>query len=113
MAASRKGWQQLSPGYRNRLTKAGITKRQYESGASLSRARGHAATPEHGLKDAIRNFGKYRKYITKRTRTGPTARPPEEIARDINEILDSAYNNIHARLGDYHKYKPANVRANV
>lgn len=113
MARSRKGWQQLSPGYRNRLTKAGITKSQYESGASLAKARGHSETPEHGLREAVRNPRKYRKYINKRTRSGPTARPPEDIAREINEILDMAYTNIHQRLGDYHKYRDRNVRANV
>jgi hypothetical protein len=113
MAASRKGWQQLSPGYRNRLIKAGITPKQYRSGASLSKARGHAETPEHGITEAIRNPRKYRKYITRRTKTGPGGRPPEDVAREINDILDAAYKNIKSRLGDYHKYKDANVRSNV
>jgi hypothetical protein len=113
MARSRKGWQQLSPGYRTRLQKNGITKSQYESGASIAKARGHQATPEHGIREAIRNPRKYRKYINKRTVSGPTARPPEDIAREINEILDAAYENIHRRLHEYHKYRDRNVRANV
>ena len=40
-------WESLSGPYRKRLEKAGITRRDYESGASLQRARGHAETPEH------------------------------------------------------------------
>lgn len=43
---ARKGWNALSPGYRERLKKAGITKRQYEKGESIQAARGHAQTPE-------------------------------------------------------------------
>lgn len=118
MARSRKGWQQLSPSYRARLQKAGITKSQYESGVSLSKARGHGQTPEHGIREAIRNPRKYQKYIAKRTGygggpSGGTARPPEEVAREINAILDAAYENIHSRLKDYHKYRDRNVRANV
>jgi hypothetical protein len=113
MAANRKGWSQLSPGYRSRLTKNGITKAQYDAGASLAKARGHSQTPEHGIKEAIRHPAKYRKYINKRTRSGPTAKSPEDIAREINAILDAAYDNIHDRLGDYHKYRDGNVRANV
>lgn len=111
--AIRKGWSSLSPGYRARLTKAGITESQYTSGVSLSKARGHGATPEHGFKDAVKNPRKYRKYLGKRITSGPGAKPPEEIARHINETLDAAYKNIKDRLGDYHKYKDRNVKANV
>ena len=42
-----RNWDNLSPKYRERLSRSGITKSQYESGASLSKARGHAQTPEH------------------------------------------------------------------
>lgn len=43
---ARKGWSTLSPGYRARLEKAGISKREYEGGQSIREARGHKATPE-------------------------------------------------------------------
>lgn len=43
---ARKGWTSLSAGYRSRLEKSGVTKRQYEQGASLQSARGHGKTPE-------------------------------------------------------------------
>lgn len=42
MAYARKGWDSLSPTYRNRLKRGGINRRAYESGARLSEARGHA-----------------------------------------------------------------------
>jgi hypothetical protein len=43
----RKGWDQLSESYKKRLERAGINKKAYTNGASLSDARGHRATPEH------------------------------------------------------------------
>lgn len=44
--AQRKPWSQLSPTYRARLESKGITKKDFESGASIVAARGHATTPE-------------------------------------------------------------------
>lgn len=43
----RKAWRLLSDAYRKRLLRHGIDQKLYESGASLSQARGHRATPEH------------------------------------------------------------------
>lgn len=43
---ARKGWDALSPGYRSRLEKAGISKADYTRGESIQAARGHARTPE-------------------------------------------------------------------
>lgn len=43
---ARKGWASLSPAYRTRLEKAGLSQSDYESGASISKARGHEKTPE-------------------------------------------------------------------
>lgn len=43
---SRKGWDQLSPDYRGRLERAGISRSDYGRGESLSAARGHGSTPE-------------------------------------------------------------------
>ncbi len=40
---ARKGWDALSPGYRGRLQRQGISKETYESGASLQKARGHTS----------------------------------------------------------------------
>lgn len=38
---ARKGWDQLSEAYRNRLVRNGITRTDYDQGASLGKARGH------------------------------------------------------------------------
>lgn len=40
-------WSRLSENYRKRLTRNGISKEQYESGANLKKARGHENTPEN------------------------------------------------------------------
>ena len=45
--ANRKGWEQLSDSYRNRLQNKGITAKQYSSGKSIETARVHSTTPEH------------------------------------------------------------------
>jgi hypothetical protein len=44
---ARKGWSGLSSAYRARLEKAGISQKDYEGGASIQGARGHAQTPEN------------------------------------------------------------------
>lgn len=46
MANQRKGWEQLSPAYRQRLERQHIGKQAYESGESIRAARGHSITPE-------------------------------------------------------------------
>jgi len=62
---ARKGWDSLSPGYRARIEKAGLTRADYEVGQSLQKARGHANTPEHPRQfDA----SKYPKYASERRR---------------------------------------------
>jgi hypothetical protein len=43
---ARKGWNALSPTYRKRLEKAGISQADYAAGTSISGARGHLHTPE-------------------------------------------------------------------
>jgi hypothetical protein len=46
---ARKGWSSLSGEYRKRLEKNGISKKDYESGASIQSARGHSKTPERPI----------------------------------------------------------------
>jgi hypothetical protein len=62
--AKRRAWNALSSSYQARLVRGGITKDAYESGASLSKARGHANTPEHP-EDAIKQPSRYQKYRAK------------------------------------------------
>lgn len=47
MASRRKGWGQLSPAYRARLSRSNITEAEYNAGHELRAARGHRVTPEH------------------------------------------------------------------
>jgi hypothetical protein len=63
--AHRKQWDDLSPAYRRRLERAGITRADYERGVSLSAARGHKHTPERP-EQAKRNPKRYKKYLQAR-----------------------------------------------
>lgn len=60
----RKGWDELSQKYRNRLERNGVSKASYENGSSIAKARGHASTPERPS-DAYSVTGrrKYRAYL--------------------------------------------------
>jgi len=63
----KRDWDALSPAYRARLVRGGIDRRGYESGRSLSAARGHAATPERpGRAEGRPSL--YRAYIAERSR---------------------------------------------
>jgi hypothetical protein len=64
---ARLGWDAISPAYRGRLTKAGITRADYERGASLTSARGHAKTPERPER-AKSKPERYKEYLAKRAR---------------------------------------------
>lgn len=61
---ARKNWESLSGNYRARLERSGLTKSAYESGASLSEARGHAKTPEHPHQGKSQE--RYREYHERR-----------------------------------------------
>jgi hypothetical protein len=114
VASRRKGWSSLSQSYRDRLVRNGITESRYERGHKLDVARGHAATPEHGLKEARRNPAKYRKYLNKRERTGvPPSGGPEQEGHEYNEAKDAAFYSIENQLGTYRKYNHNTVLANV
>ena len=114
MAAKRRAWESLSDDYRKRLSRHGITRSQYENGRPLAGARGHGATPEHGLKSANKNPEKYRDYIRKRSvPQGPPVNDPIDEAIEKNNALDKAYANIKRRLSHYISYKRETVMANV
>lgn len=116
MAVKRRAWESLSPKYRARLSRHGITKSQYENGRPLSGARGHGSTPEHGLKSARRNPKKYGEYIRKRSvPEGPHEVPGnvEDEAYELNAARDAAFINMHSRLHTYFKYKRETVEANI
>lgn len=117
--ARTRNWESLSPAYRERLSRNGITKSLYERGVNVSTARGHRKTPEHGLKSARKNPGRYGDYIRERSVPeefkGGQRRPAddEDIAYELNAARDAAFLNFHARLRDYYKYNRKTVLANV
>lgn len=46
MATRRKAWSDLTPAYRSRLERSGISRSDFERGENIRAARGHAVTPE-------------------------------------------------------------------
>lgn len=95
---ARKSWDDLSPGYRDRLISEGITRESHAAGADLKGARGHRSTPEHP-QEAKRNpqqYTEYRerqnaKYIQGITKDGVqllklSARDRNTVARHWNAV---------------------------
>lgn len=67
MAAKRRSvaqWNALSPAYRKRLERSGISREQYLRGNKLSAARGHRSTPERPAR-AAKNPARYKDYLTR------------------------------------------------
>lgn len=91
----RRSWDSLSGSYRARLERGGVSRSDYESGASLSKARGHAKTPEHPS-DAGRNPERYRDYLRERQR--PETGGGGTTDRDV--LKRRAKENAHRVLGD-------------
>jgi len=56
---ARKGWDSLSPGYRARLEKGGVSKSAYDRGESIKSARGHERTPERPSLSNPQQFPQY------------------------------------------------------
>lgn len=46
---ARKGWEALSPTYRKRLEKSGVSQQAYDSGSSLEKARGHVSAAQESF----------------------------------------------------------------
>lgn len=84
MAKPRK-WQTLSPAYRQRLERGGITRAAYESGAPVTAARGHAKTPERPAR-ALKNPGKYPEYTTKNAAKTEEQKTKAALARQLKKI---------------------------
>jgi hypothetical protein len=79
--AKTRNWEGLSGSYRARLERSGISRADYESGASVSAARGHGATPERPSR-ATKNPERYPEYVLKKA-TGEDAR---RLARETKAI---------------------------
>lgn len=106
-------WDSLSPAYRARLERGGITRSGYLRGDTLGAARGHkpGRTPEHP-KDAVKNPERYKGYKPrKEVRT-----TPQESAA----LTDAAVRSMDRKLApglatgaDVFNYSPERVRENV
>ena len=117
MNGTRKIWAELSPAYRARLERAGVTERVYGSGASLQGARGHAATPERPGR-AERHATVYANYI--RARVKPMRIATSEgvrivtvpVARERSKVgtYDNAVKNM---LGGVNPMRPFGKEAGV
>lgn len=67
--ARQRFWERLSETQQRRYLRHGIGAREYESGVSLTAARGHKATPEHPH-EATRDRSRYSGYIAKHPNAG-------------------------------------------
>jgi hypothetical protein len=76
-----RSWEGLSDSYRARLRRAGFTSESYESGASVTAARGHTATPERPER-AEKNPEKYAGYIQRKVK----GESPTQLRSDIKKI---------------------------
>lgn len=90
-------WSALKDTYRKRLIKKGITESAYNSGASLSAARGHATTPEHP-EEAFKgkNAEKYAGYRARRANRQKVAKRKSAVERAQD----------YARLPEWRRKKP-------
>ena len=57
--AARKGWDNLSDKYRDRLLRGGITKQQYEQGTPLASARGHVSAAVENYNKRVKSFARH------------------------------------------------------
>lgn len=76
-----RNWDALSSSYRERLSRNGVTRSSYESGASLARARGHESTPEHPQQG--KGKSQYREYFERR----------QALENKVNRMKQEAYGN--------------------
>lgn len=79
--AQGRNWEALSATYRGRLERGGVTRSAYESGVSLSGARGHAATPERPSR-AVKHPAKYQAY----TRKVESRKSADKLRRDVKRL---------------------------
>lgn len=101
------GWDALSPTYRTRLQRGGITRAGYLRGDSLKTARGKGKGPEHP-KDAIRNPRKYPSYRPQKNPAGlEPAKQGEKKSADRRELEKQFVQNVQRQMGDRIKWSTA------
>lgn len=85
--AKARNWQALSPAYRTRLERKGITRSTYESGFPLSAARGHKRTPERPAQ-AAKNPAKFSEYVTRKEMSKSDANDARKWTRELRKIAN-------------------------
>lgn len=83
--ARQRSWESLSPAYRERLSRNGISKAAYETGSPVTAARGHAKTPERPER-AAKNPQRYPEYIQKKTAKAPPKPRKPSAARQAQDL---------------------------
>lgn len=99
---ARKGWDALSPGYRARIEKSGMTRGEYEAGHSLQKARGHEKTPERPKQYDAQ---KYKDYHAQR------ARLTREVERKKEQMFGQSPKWNAARSQTHMTEKPPSLAA--
>lgn len=94
--AKRKGWSDLSTGYRRRLERDGITRSKYERGTDLGKARGHGRTPEHPLPPGKPVPKRYERWYNKRYN-----QPIKMLSSDGEVFLVSVSRTARSRIGSH------------
>ncbi len=109
----RRSWESLTPAYRRRLERSGITRAGYESGAPLTGARGHKSTPERpGRADRRPDYAAYRAQRSKPMRvvtpsdvvtlSGMTSADRSLVASHLNAVRWYLANgSVGSRLPDF------------
>jgi hypothetical protein len=104
-------WNALSPAYRARLERKGITLGRYIAGDNLKSARGKGSGPEHPG-DAVKNPKKYPNYRPRKKEEfkGGQKGPSKEQRENLE---DQFVANFDQQLGHYFKYNRETVIQNA
>lgn len=108
--ARRKGWEQLSEGYRARLSRGGISRSEYEGGASLKSARGHRTPSGIGEKSYASLYKLARRYDYYTSTPGEQGR--KLTPAEVREVLDTALARFDRETVEHQlRVRNANVRS--
>lgn len=103
--ARRKAWSDLSPAYRKRLERSGITESKHDSGWSLQTARGHGVhTPsmQRKLVEQLRRTRDIDRLIKREGKLGYF--PPNEIMGWLEDLTIERVATVIAWQESRHKY---------
>lgn len=102
----RRGWDNLSASYRARLLHNDVTRQQYESGASLRKARGHIHTPEHPGQGVTRpDFQPYYQQRQQPTEILESVAYEPTPGEHSDEVKQAIAERLYNTFGDRFKYR--------